>query len=62
MNELSTRVWEKKIEDKVRDLLQCGAFKMILREEIPIGSNVLTARYVLAIKSKIDGKIKVKAR
>ena len=47
---------------EVRDLLQRGAFRVMLKEELPGGSNALTARFVLAIKSNADGAIKYKAR
>ena len=47
---------------EVRDLLNRGTFKDILKEKLPEGANALTARFVLAIKSKIDGHIKFKAR
>ena len=50
------------IKEEVRDLLRRGTFKVILSEEIPDVANVLTARYVLAIKSKADGSIKFKTR
>ena len=33
-----------------------------MSEEIPEGANILTARFVLAIKSSVDGEIKFKAR
>ena len=36
----------KAIQDEARDLLRRGTFKVILKEEIPDGANVLTARYV----------------
>ena len=47
---------------EIRDLLHRETFEVILKEEIPEGSNVLTARFVLAIKSIEDGEIKFKAR
>ena len=50
------------ISDGVKDLLRCGKFKVILKEDIPDGSHMLTARFVLAIKSKTDGQIKFKVR
>ena len=50
------------IQEEVKDLLRRGTFKIILREEIPDGANVLIARYVLAMESKTDGSIKFKAR
>ena len=34
----------------------------MLKEELPDGANALTARFVLAIKSKADDRIKYKAR
>ena len=52
----------KAIQEEVRDILRCGTFKVIIKEEILDGSNVLTARYVLAIKSKLNEQIKFKAR
>jgi len=47
---------------EVRDLLRRGTFKVILREDVPSDANVLPGRFVLAIKSTEDGKIKHKAR
>ena len=35
---------------------------MVLKEELPDGANALTARFVLAVKSAVHGKIKYKAR
>ena len=52
----------KAIQDEVKEILRRGIFKVILKESIPEGSKVLTARYVLAIRSKIEGKVKFKAR
>ena len=49
------------INDEVKYLLRRGKFKVILKEEILDGANIFTARYVLAIESAIDGKIKFKA-
>ena len=48
--------------DEVKDLLRRGTFKVILKGELPDGANALTARFVLAIKSSTDGKVKYKAR
>ena len=48
--------------DEVKDLLKRSTFKVILQEELPDGANALTARFVLAINSNTDGKIKYKAR
>ena len=50
------------IKKEVKGLFERGTFKVILKEEIPKDANVLGARFVLAIKSTIDGKIKFKAR
>ena len=50
------------ISSEVRDLLKRGTFKVLLQEELPDGANVLTARFVLAIKSNADNKVKYKAR
>ena len=52
----------KAIQKEVRDMFHPGSFKVILKEEIPDGTNVHTARHMLAIKSRIDGEIKFKAR
>ena len=43
-------------------LLERGAFKVILKEEVPKDANVLPIRFVLAIKSSVDGNIVYKAR
>lgn len=50
------------IGEEVKDLLQRGTFKFILKEELPDGANVLTARFVFEIKSNADSKLKYKAR
>ena len=47
---------------EVRDLLKRGTFKVILKKELPHNANALPARFVLAIKSAIDGQTKCKAR
>eukprot|EP00171_Calliarthron_tuberculosum_P023469 IDg23469t1 len=47
---------------EVRGLLERGTFKLILHEEVPSDANVLPGRFVLAIKSTEDGKVKFKAR
>ena len=46
------------IMSEVQDLLRRGTFKVILKEELPDGANALTVRFVLAIKSNANGKIK----
>ena len=43
---------------EVRDLLNRGPFKEILREELPDGTSTLPTRFVLAIKSNADGYIR----
>jgi len=47
---------------EVRNLINRGTFKIILREDIPKDANVLPGRFVLAIKSTEDGEVKYKAR
>ena len=47
---------------EIKTLLERGTFKEILREEIPPDGNILPGRFVLAIKSTEDGKVKYKAR
>ena len=46
---------------EIRNLLDRGTFKDILREDIPSDGNVLPGRFDLAIKSTEDGEIKFKA-
>ena len=58
---MCTEMHQAKMKE-VRDLLQRGAFRVMLKEELPGGSNALTARFVLAIKSNADGAIKYIAR
>ena len=53
---------KEEIAAKIRDLVCRGPFKVVLRAEIPPSANVLTARYVLAIKHNITGEVKFKAR
>ena len=50
------------IMQEVFGFLPRGTFKVILREELPDSANALTARFVLAIKSNADGKIKFKGK
>ena len=50
------------IKAEIRELLAQKTFKIILYQEVPYDANLLTARYVLAIKSKEHGQIKFKAR
>lgn len=47
---------------QIKNLLDRGTFKVILREEIPKHANVLPGRFVLALKSTKDGEIKDKTR
>ena len=47
---------------EIRNLLERGTFKVILKEDIPTDANVLPGGVVLAIKSAEDGEIKFKAR
>ena len=53
----STEMREAK-RAEVQELLKRGIFKVILRSELPNGANLLSTRFVLAIKSNADGKIK----
>ena len=46
---------------EIRDLVRRGTFKVVMREEIPPNANVLTARFVLAIKHKISCEVRFKA-
>lgn len=60
------RVLSKKAKEakqkETNGLLDRGVFMVILREEFLPNGNVLPGRFVLAIKSNIDGSIKYKAR
>lgn len=47
---------------EIKSLLERGTFKLILKEEVPPDGNVLPGRFVLSMKSSIDGKIKYKTR
>ena len=55
------RMFEAKYSES-GDLICRGTFKVILKQEVPEGANVLTAQFVLAIKSTVDGEIKFKVR
>ena len=47
---------------EVRDLINRGTFRTVLRTELPEGANRMTVRYVLAIKSSEDKEDRYKAR
>lgn len=49
-------------KNEIKNLLEKGTFKVILKEEIPHDGNVLPGRFILVIKSSIDGKTKYKDR
>ena len=50
------------ISAEIRDLVRRGTFKVVTRAEIPRNANLLSARFVLAIKHKITGEVRFKAR
>ena len=50
------------INEGVHEIFSRKTSKFILKEELPEGANPLSARFVLAIKSKADGQVKYKAR
>ena len=52
---------ESVLED-VRELLQHGIFKVVMKEELPDGANALTPRSVLAIRSNFRGNAMFNAR
>ena len=58
---MSSEMREAKMKE-VKDLLQRGTFRVMLKEELLDGANPLTKRFVRAIKSNADGVIKYKAR
>ena len=41
-------------QDEIRDLVSRGKFKAVIRTELPDSANMITARYVMATKSKED--------
>lgn len=49
-------------EHEFRGLLEGGNFKIILKEDIPANANTLPGRFILAISSSVDGKVKCKAQ
>lgn len=49
-------------KSEIRGLLKRGAFKRILKKDVPPDGNVLPGRLVLSIKSLVEGEIKLKAR
>ena len=53
---------KKAIHSEVHDLARRGTVTLIPKSELPNGANAVTARFVLAIKSDADGKVKYKAR
>ena len=58
----SSPAMRKATFEEVQKLMKRDTFKFMLDEELPDGANSLTARFVLAIKSTADGKIKYKAK
>ena len=52
-----TAIFPKMTEAKYaerRDLVNRGTFRAMIRKELPDGTNLITARYVLVIKSDED--------
>ena len=47
---------------EIKTLLERRRFKVMLREDVPPGGNILPGTIVLAIKSTEDGKVKYKVR
>ena len=47
---------------EIRDLVRRRTFKVVMRAEIPLSANVLTAGFVLAIKHKITDEVLSKTR
>ena len=50
------------IAREVKGLVDAGTFQIILREDIHADANMLSGRFVLAIKSTKDGEVKYKVR
>ena len=61
-SDTSTQIHLTEIIEEIQNLLERGAFKVILKEDITTDSNVLPGRFFLAIKSTEDGEIKFKTR
>ena len=49
---------EKAKYSEIRDLIKRGSFKLICERGLQDGANCLTARFVLCIKSAIDGNVR----
>ena len=49
-------------QSEIRDLINRGTFRAVLRTEFPNGANMITVRYVLVIKSEEDNGDRYKAR
>lgn len=47
---------------EIRNLIERGTFKFILKYELPSYGNILPGRFLLAIKSPVDGKVMFCAR
>ena len=47
---------------EIRNLLERGTFKVILKQDIPSDAQILPGRFVLATKCTEDGEVKFKAR
>ena len=47
---------------EILNLFYRGTFRVVLRTELPDGANLITTRYVLAIKSDEDKEERYKAR
>ena len=47
---------------EIRDMVNGGNFRAVLRTKLPDGANLITAIYVLSIKSDKDKEEKYKAR
>lgn len=49
-------------QQEIRNLFRRGTFQIVLKEEVPDDANILPGRFVMTIKSTVDGSIKHKAR
>lgn len=47
---------------EIRNLLERGTFKVVMKEDIALNANALPGCFVLQIKSTEDDKVKLKAR
>ena len=58
----NSREMESARRQEIKNLLERGTFKVILKEDIPKDANILPGRFLLSLKSTEDNNVKYKAR